>query len=159
MAIYFEPIGIIHTPYETKDDMPVQPQGAIGVKGTVTINEQFKEGLKDLDGFSHIYLIYHFHKSENYTLEVMPFLDDTSHGVFATRAPKRPNAIGISVVLLKAIKDNVLNIENVDMLNGTPLLDIKPYIPDFDTHKGQKTGWLNDKTEKLGILRSDNRFK
>lgn len=158
MTINYEPIGIINTPFDRKDGMPIQAIGAKGIKGTIVLDRKFKEGLDDLAGFSHIYLIYHFHKSENYTLKAKPFLDDKSHGVFATRAPQRPNRVGISVVKLIGIKDNVLEIENVDMLNGTPLLDIKPYIPDFDIHKVEKTGWATNKTGDINSAKSDDRF-
>jgi tRNA-Thr(GGU) m(6)t(6)A37 methyltransferase TsaA len=111
-----------------------------------------------LIGFSHIILIYNFHKSETYELETKPFLDTKKRGVFSTRAPKRPNSIGISVVKLLEIDNNILFIENVDILNETPLLDIKPYIPEFDHHKVEKYGWIGHKIEKLNTVKSDNRF-
>ena len=107
--------------------MPIQPSGAKGVAGTIEISPDFIEGLKDLDGFSHIILIYHFHLSKEYTLSVKPFMDDKLRGVFATRAPRRPNPIGISVVkLIKVEPRNLLYTENLDIIDGTPLLDIKP---------------------------------
>lgn len=159
MTINYESIGIINTSYNTKGGMPIQSNAAKGIRGTVTIEKKFMEGLEDLDGFSHIYLIYHFHKSDNYTLKTKPFLDDKTHGVFATRAPQRPNSIGISVVKLVEINDNVLEVENVDILDGTPLLDIKPYIPDFDVHEVEKIGWLVNKIENINIIKSDDRFK
>jgi len=159
MSIKFEPIGIINTPHKTKEGMPIQSISAKGIKGRIELKEEFLDGLLDLDGFSHIYLIYHFHKSVGYKLQVMPFLDDKLHGVFSTRAPKRPNAIGMSVVKLTSIKGNILEIENVDMLDGTPLLDIKPYIPQFDNHEIEKGGWVEDKIGKLDEKKSDDRFK
>lgn len=158
MTINYEPIGIINTPYKRKEGMPIQSISAEGIKGTITIEKKFIKGLEDLDGFSHIYLIYHFHKSENYALLTKPFLDGKSHGVFATRAPQRPNPIGISVVKLIGMKDNVIKIENIDMLDGTPLLDIKPYIPDFDIHKVEKVGWVAGKAENIKTIKSDDRF-
>ena len=158
MEIIFEQIGTIYTPFTTRDGMPIQSKGAKGVKGEVLIKEAFAKGLKDLDGFSHIILLYYFHKSKGYELETKPFLDDTKRGVFATRAPKRPNAIGMSVVKLLEINENTLLIEGVDILNETPLIDIKPYITDFDQHKIEKTGWIKDKTEKLSAIKSDKRF-
>jgi len=112
----------------------------------------------DLDGFSHIYLIYYFHKSEGYKLQVIPFLDKLVHGVFSTRAPRRPNAIGISVVKLISINDNMLEIENVEMLDGTPLLDIKPYIPEFDNYKVEKRGWFSKNIDNFNDIVSDDRF-
>ena len=159
MTISFEPIGIINTPHKSKEGMPIQSQGAKGIKGTITIEEKFMEGLKDLDGFSHVHLIYHFHKSDTYTLTTKPFLDDKEHGVFATRVPQRPNQIGISVVKLNGIKGNVLEIENVDILDATPLLDIKPYIPDFDIHEVDKVGWYLNKTDHINSIKSDDRFQ
>lgn len=138
--------------------MPVQPAAAKGVKGKVVLEEKYTEGLKDLEGFSHIYLIYYLHKSDAYKLKVIPFLDEEERGLFSTRAPNRPNPIGISVVRLLNIQNNQLEIENVDILDGTPLLDIKPYIPAFDTFPADKTGWLEGKEQELGKRKSDNRF-
>lgn len=159
MSIIFEPVGIIHTPFKTKEGMPIQPNGAIGIKGQVIVKEKFTPGLCDLDGFSHVILIYHFHKSSGFELLTTPFLDDIKRGVFATRAPKRPNSIGISVVRLLRIEKNILQVENVDMLDETPLLDIKPYIPDFDIHKTEKNGWIENKTNQLNKIKSDKRFE
>lgn len=158
MEISYKPIGVIHSPFKTKEGMPIQPAGATGIKGTIEIKPEFSEGLLDLEGFTYIYLIYHFHQSEGFKLLVKPFLDQKKHGVFATRAPKRPNQIGISIVKLKKIEGNILEIENVDVLDGTPLLDIKPYIPAFDWFETTKSGWMtNDKN--LKYFKSDNRFK
>jgi len=159
MTITFDPIGIIHTPFKTKAGMPIQPAGAKGIKGRIELKPEFVPGLLDLDGFSHIILVYHFHRSVGFELQTKPFLDDKKHGIFAVRAPQRPNPIGISVVKLLSISDNILEIENVDMLDGTPLLDIKPYIPDFDIHDVEKSGWIRNKSRKLRQTRSDNRFK
>jgi tRNA-Thr(GGU) m(6)t(6)A37 methyltransferase TsaA len=159
MQLYFNPIGIIHTPFIAREGMPIQSPGASGVKGTVELNEDLTDGLLHLSGFSHIYLIYYFHRSEGYQLYVTPFLDNQVHGVFATRAPKRPNQIGLSVVKLLSVKKNILEIENVDILDGTPLLDIKPYVPAFDVHKTQKCGWLTEKVKSAANTQSDNRFK
>ena len=125
----YQPIGIIHTPFSRPEGMPIQPAGAVGITGSVEVLEQFRPGLKDLDGFSHIILLYQFHRSQGFSLEIVPFLDSKPRGVFATRAPKRPNPIGLSVVHLLRIEHNILYIENVDILDRTPLLDIKPYIP------------------------------
>jgi tRNA-Thr(GGU) m(6)t(6)A37 methyltransferase TsaA len=158
MTINLTPIGTIHTPFIRKEGMPIQSKDSIGIKGTVKMKRKFMEGLLDLDKFSHIYLVYCFHKSKGFNLHVVPFLDDKPHGVFATRAPRRPNPIGISVVKLISIKDNILEIENVDMLDGTPLLDIKPYIPQFDIHNTEKNGWIKNKTGYSKKVRSDDRF-
>ncbi|MEE4116693.1 MAG: tRNA (N6-threonylcarbamoyladenosine(37)-N6)-methyltransferase TrmO [Marinilabiliaceae bacterium] len=159
MKINYKSIGRIHTPFKNIKGMPIQSKGSIGIKGTIRLKKEFVKGLLDLAEFSHIYLIYHFHKSKDFNLNVIPFLDNKPHGIFATRAPKRPNPIGISVVKLISIKDNILEIENVDMLDGTPLLDIKPYISQFDIHEIEKNGWINRKTGYPDETRSDNRFK
>ncbi|MGB4655463.1 MAG: tRNA (N6-threonylcarbamoyladenosine(37)-N6)-methyltransferase TrmO [Bacteroidales bacterium] len=159
MSIVLEPIGIIYTPFKTREGMPIQSIGAKGVKGRIELNEEFVPGLADLDGFSHIILIYYFHKSVGYELLTKPFLDNVQRGVFATRAPKRPNSIGLSVVRNLKIEKNIIYIENVDILDETPLLDIKPYIPDFDIHKTEKSGWIERKIEDLNKIKSDGRFK
>ena len=154
-----KPIGTIYTPYNDREGMPIQPTGAKGVKGKIELIPELTDGLKDLDGFSHIILIYHFHLSKKYELHVKPFMDDKIRGVFSTRAPKRPNPIGFSVVKLNKIEKNILHIENIDVLNGTPLLDIKPFIPDVDIVKTDKIGWLEGKAGKMNEKKSDIRFK
>lgn len=156
--ISYKPIGIIHTPYEKTGDMPIQPSAAKGISGTIELNPDFTAGLKDIEGFSHLILIYHFHLSFGLSMEVKPFLDDKHHGVFATRAPRRPNNIGLSVVRLIKVEKNILHIENVDIVNGTPLLDIKPFVSDFDAAENVKTGWLTGSKHKISNKKSDNRF-
>ncbi len=158
MTITYQSIGTIRTPFKKTEGMPIQPSGAKGVKGKIELRNEFIEGLLDLEGFSHIILLYHFHKSEGYSLKVIPFLDDKTHGLFTTRAPRRPNSIGMSIVKLTGIVENILEIENVDMLDGTPLLDIKPYIPDFDFVNVEKTGWHANHSGKVNHISSDNRF-
>ena len=157
--IEFKPIGIIHTPFTTPENMPIQPAGAAGVQGTVEIFDEFLAGLKDLDGFSHIILLYHFHRSQGFSLQVVPFMDTQGRGVFATRAPKRPNPIGLSIVALDRIESGVLHVRNVDMLDGTPLFDIKPYVPEFDSHTDVRTGWLEEARKSVATRMSDGRFK
>ena len=160
MKIEYSPIGIIRTPHTKREGMPIQPTGAKGISGTVEIFETFADGLKDLDGFSHIILLYYFHRSNGYKLEIIPFLDNKSHGVFATRAPNRPNSIGLSIVQLNKIENSILYIENIDVLDKTPLLDIKPYVPDFDEQTSVRTGWMMDVQKKtVTEKKSDNRFK
>ncbi len=158
--VIYKPIGTIHSPFKDLEGMPIQPIGAKGVKGEVHLNEEYKEGLKDLEGFSHIILIYHFHLSKGYSLKVKPFLDTTKRGIFATRAPKRPNPIGMSVVCLDKIEGSKVHISNMDIVDGTPLLDIKPYIPNFDKCKGEEVriGWFEDKHEDANHKKSDRRF-
>ncbi|WP_281351399.1 tRNA (N6-threonylcarbamoyladenosine(37)-N6)-methyltransferase TrmO [Prolixibacter denitrificans] len=146
------------TPFKSKEGMPIQSRLAKGIKGRIELKEEFVPGLLDLDGFSHIFLVYYFHESNGFELQVKPFLDDNKHGVFATRAPKRPNGIGMSVVKLLHVDKNILEVENVDMLDGTPLLDIKPYIPQFDDHQVEKWGWVEDKENRMKDIQSDDRF-
>lgn len=157
-TIAFRPIGVIHSPFKERSGAPIQPAGASGVRGTVQLDPEYAPGLKDLDGFSHIILVYHFHLSEGYELEVIPFLDDIPRGVFATRAPKRPNPVGISVVRLVSIDGAELTIEDTDILDGTPLLDIKPFVPRFDAPDVERVGWLTGKGEDAREKRADERF-
>ncbi|KZX15399.1 tRNA (N6-threonylcarbamoyladenosine(37)-N6)-methyltransferase TrmO [Methanobrevibacter filiformis] len=159
--IEFKTIGIIETPFNEIEGMPIQPNGANGVKGKIYLNKEFKEGLKDIESFSHLTLTYFLHEIKDYSLLVKPFLDDNTHGIFATRSPKRPNPIGISVVRLNSVKDNVLIISNVDMLNKTPLLDIKPYVPQLyeETCENLKIGWFEKKHKNAKHKKSDDRFK
>ena len=156
--VIYHPIGIIHSPYQQIEGMPIQPCGAIGMAGTVEINHEFAGGLKDINGFSHIFLIYHFHISKGYSLEVIPFLDDHPKGVFATRAPKRPNPIGLSIVKLIKVEDNILHIEDVDILDNTPLLDIKPYVSEFDALDQTEVGWYSKAKYNVRKRKSDLRF-
>lgn len=142
IMIEFTPIGIIHSPFLEPEGMPIQPSRAAGVQGTVEIFKEYRDGLRDLDGFSHIILLFYFHRSRGFNLTVVPYLDTVPRGVFATRAPRRPNAIGLSVVQLNRVEDGILHIQNVDVLDGTPLLDIKPYIPEFDAPAAAHTGWI-----------------
>ena len=157
--IKYNPIGIIHSPFKENEGVPIQPCGAKGIKGLIEIRKELEEGLRDLNGFSHIILLYHFHLSKDYSLSIVPFLDDTPHGVFATRAPKRPNPIGLSVVKLIKIEKNILHIENIDTVDGTPLLDIKPYVGKFDDSEEVRIGWLTEKTNKFKNIKADKRFK
>jgi len=157
--VKYKPIGIIHSPFRDPKGMPIQPVGAKGIQGTVEVQDQYKDGLKDLDGFSHIILIYHFHLSEGYSLQVKPFLDDTPRGIFAIRGPRRPNPIGISVVRLERIEGATLHVSNVDIVDNTPLLDIKPCVPKFDALEDVRIGWLADRSEHAVHKRSDERFK
>jgi tRNA-Thr(GGU) m(6)t(6)A37 methyltransferase TsaA len=159
MNINYTSIGIIRTPFQDIKQMPIQPAGAKGIRGTVEIKPEFTAGLKDLAGFSHIILLYHLHLSKGFALIVKPFLDRRRHGVFATRAPRRPNALGLSTVKLTRIKGNTLYIENIDVVDGTPLLDIKPYVPEFNIHGNIRLGWLRDKVGKVRQMKADDRFR
>lgn len=156
-VIIFDPIGVIKTPFATLNGMPIQPEGAKEICGTVELKKKFVEGLKDLEGFSYIILLYHLHMAKECKLTVTPFMDDKPHGVFATRAPLRPNPIGISVVRLIKIEKHKLFIEDVDILDGTPLLDIKPFIPQIDNRMNNNIGWLQGKGN-IFQRKSDTRF-
>jgi tRNA-Thr(GGU) m(6)t(6)A37 methyltransferase TsaA len=150
VKIDFTPIGIIRSPFSEPEGMPNQPSRAAGVQGRVELYEEYRDGLRDLAGFSHIILLFHFHRSRGFDLTLVPYMDTVPRGVFATRAPRRPNAIGLSVVQLDRVEEGVLHIQNVDMLDGTPLLDIKPYVPAFDAPAGVSTGWLGPVISRTG---------
>ena len=139
-----KPIGIIHSSFKKPDGMPIQPAFADGAEGKVEVLPQFTSGLKDLEGFERIWLIYWFDRVIETKLSVKPFRDNSERGLFSTRAPCRPNPIGMSPVRLLRIVNNVLHIDNIDVLDGTPLLDIKPYIPEFDCFEGSKCGWMQN---------------
>ncbi len=156
--ISFNPIGIIHSPFKEPRGAPIQPPGAVDVQGTVEVFAEYTEGLQDLAGFSHIILIYYLHLSRPYTLTVKPFMDDRTHGVFATRAPARPNSIGISMLRLVSIESNLLTVQGIDAVEGTPLLDIKPYVPKFDACPAERTGWLDGVAGRATTTRADSRF-
>ena len=147
MEFLMRPIGVIHSPFPEKDQTPIQASRS-QVIGLVEVYPEFADGLKDIEDLSHIFLIYVFHKSSGYALQVRPFLDDQEHGVFATRHPCRPNPIGISIVRLLTRQENALTIEGVDVLDGTPLLDIKPYVHDFDMRTETRGGWYNTRSNK-----------
>ena len=156
--ISFKRIGVIHSPFTEPAGTPIQPPGADGAEGKVELFPEYTKGLEDLEGFSHIFLIYYFHKSRGGPLRFKPFLDEHYHGVFAMRGSARPNSIGLSVLALERIEDNILHVRDVDILDGTPLLDIKPYVPQFDTRKNVRIGWLDSKVDDLKGARDDGRF-
>jgi len=152
-------IGVIHTPYKSVREMPVQPAGSAGAVGSIELNPELAAGLKDLGGFSHILVIYGFHRVAGSRLTVTPFLDQTPHGVFATRAPTRPNPLGLSLLQLVRIAGTTLQVAGIDMLDGTPLFDIKPYVPAFDQPIGTvRSGWLEGTAAAAVTVRSDDRF-
>jgi tRNA-Thr(GGU) m(6)t(6)A37 methyltransferase TsaA len=152
------PIGVIHTPFQDIEGMPIQPEGATDTMGRVEVKLKYCGGLKDLEGFSHIILIYQFHRSRGFSLSVKPFLDDEDRGIFSTRAPRRPNPLGLSIVKLERVEGCTLHVRGIDVVDGTPLLDIKPYVPEFDAPSVEKVGWLEGRTKKLKETRSDDRF-
>jgi tRNA-Thr(GGU) m(6)t(6)A37 methyltransferase TsaA len=156
--ITFRPIGLISTPFTEPEGTPIQPKAAEGVAGSIKIFPEFCQGLQDLEGFSHIFLLYHFHLVRGFSLLIKPFLDDEPRGLFATRAPARPNPIGLSLVRLMAIEADTLHVLDVDMLDGTPLLDIKPFVPEFDARDRARIGWLASNLNKLKTAKDDGRF-
>ncbi|MCD6246414.1 tRNA (N6-threonylcarbamoyladenosine(37)-N6)-methyltransferase TrmO [candidate division WOR-3 bacterium] len=158
--ICYKPIGVIHSPFKKIEGTPIQPlaENAKDIKGKVEVFKEYEDGLKDIEGFSHIILIYHFNRVKKGKLIVKPYMDEENHGVFATRAPGRPNPIGISIVKLIKVEKNILIVENFDILDGTPLLDIKNYVPEFDNRNVKKVGWLEKNIVKLDDARDDGRF-
>ena len=156
--VKYEPIGIIHSPFTDRIGIPRQAAGAPEITAKIEIFDEYIDGLSDLDGFSHIVVIFHLHLVQKSSLKAFPPWDHREHGVFATRSPHRPNPIGVSVVRLENIDRNILNISGVDMADGTPVLDIKPYIPQFDIRKVEKIGWLEKNVHKLPSSKDDGRF-
>jgi tRNA-Thr(GGU) m(6)t(6)A37 methyltransferase TsaA len=157
--ILYKPIGIIKSEHTSSQKTPIQPVFAEGCLGRAEIFPEYAEGLRDLEGFSHIYLIYHLHKAKDAKLLVKPFLQDTEHGVFATRSPDRPNAIGMSIVELLKLEGNILYLKGLDILNDTPLLDIKPYTSKFDQIKTTRNGWQDDIDDSTASHRGNRGYK
>lgn len=158
MNITYKPIGYVHSPIKKSEGAPIQSIGADNMNGYIELDPSLIEGLKDLDGFSHLIVLYHFHKSKDVQLLCKPFLEDIEHGIFAIRGPNRPNAIGCSIVTNIRIEGNIIHIGNVDMLDGTPVLDIKPYVHEFDSRSNTRNGWLDKNVKRSKTIRSDNRF-
>jgi tRNA-Thr(GGU) m(6)t(6)A37 methyltransferase TsaA len=156
--VVYKPIGVVYSPFKAPQDVPIQSVAAEGVTGIVEVAREYVEGLRDVDGFSHLILVYHCHLAQDYSLLVRPFLDERLHGVFSTRAPSRPNPVGVSVVRLTRMEKNMLHIQDVDIIDGTPLLDIKPFVPEFDQRKAERIGWLTKKVDKMHSSRDDGRF-
>jgi tRNA-Thr(GGU) m(6)t(6)A37 methyltransferase TsaA len=155
----YESIGVIRTPFESLEGMPIQPIGADSVTGTVEIEASYADGLADLAEFSHCILLYHFHASDDDApLRVEPFLDDERRGVFSTRAPQRPNSIGLSVVAMESVTERELTVRGIDVVDGTPLLDIKPFVPEFDIPSEVQTGWLDASESTIRSEQADKRF-
>jgi tRNA-Thr(GGU) m(6)t(6)A37 methyltransferase TsaA len=157
MKITYRPIGFVHSPFSDTDGMPIQPSRGQGVRGTIELEPDYVEGLADLDGFSHIILLCHLHRARPHRLRVVPYLDDRERGLFATRSPSRPNPIGLSVVRLVAIDGHRLEIADIDLLDGTPVLDIKPYVGDFDERPDARFGWLEEARRRQ--RNADRRFE
>lgn len=157
--IRYEPIGLLYTPFNEPSGAPIQPCGAGDALGRAELRTELAPALEGLEGFSHVILLYHCHRAAAFKLKVKPFLDQNEHGLFATRAPARPNSMGLSVVELVAVEGNVLRLKGVDMLDQSPLLDVKPYVPQFDAPPGTvRTGWLADKAQDAPTKKADERF-
>jgi tRNA-Thr(GGU) m(6)t(6)A37 methyltransferase TsaA len=157
-TITFTPIGVVHSPFTELVGMPIQPAGATGIPGWIDIDPAYGAGLQDVNGFSHLILIYHLHRIAKGSLVVTPFLDDQPRGVFATRSPMRPNAIGLSIVRLLQVDGLRLDVEDIDVVDGTPLLDIKPYVPTFDVRAADRIGWFEGRVKRVAEARADDRF-
>ena len=158
MKITYKPIGKIRSPFKEPEGTPIQPTAEGSANGKIELLLDYKEGLKDLEGFSHLILLFHCHKAGEPSLTIKPFMEDKPHGIFSIRAPSRPNSIGLSIVQLEKIEDNIVYIKNVDILDETPLLDIKPYVPEFDRRDNVKIGWLEKNVSKLSSIEDDGRF-
>ena len=156
--VTFFPVGVVHSPHKELAGMPVQPPSAAGIAGEIEIFPEYAEGLLDIEGFSRIMVFYHLHRSAGPLLSAIPFLDTVPHGVFASRIPRRPNSLGFSVVRLLSRDRNILKIADVDILDGTPVLDIKPYVPEFDSYPNESSGWFAEKLDDMSSKRSDDRF-
>jgi tRNA-Thr(GGU) m(6)t(6)A37 methyltransferase TsaA len=157
-AVCFDPIGLIHSPFKDPVGMPIQSIAAQGVPGWIEVDPVYQPGLQDLAGFDYLILLYHLHLIEGANLTVTPFLDDQPRGVFATRSPKRPNPIGLSIVRLVRVDGARVEIEDVDVVDGTPLLDIKPYVPAFDVRATERIGWFAKNIARVAEVRADGRF-
>ncbi len=152
-------IGMISTPHKTIANIPIQSVGAEEFVGIIELEPQLMEALEGLEGFSNLILLYHLHLSNGYKIRVKPFMDDKEHGLFATRSPKRPSPIGMSTVELLKIEGNKIWFKGADMLDGTPLIDIKPFFRQVDNRPNAVSGWLDSKDDDLATKhRSDDRF-
>ena len=157
--VTLQPIGLVRSPFADIEGMPIQAAASVGLTGTIELDPAYGEGLADLEGFSHLILLYHLHRVRAPRLTVTPFLDAQPRGVFATRSPTRPNAIGLSTVRLLAIRGTTLDIADLDILDGTPLLDIKPYVPAFDDRSDARIGWFAGRADLAGQTKADGRFR
>ena len=154
----YKAIGVIHSPFGEPKGTPLQAAAAEGVEGSVEVFPEYADGLRDIEGFSHVILLYHFHLAKPGSLSVKPFLDNVRRGVFATRAPSRPNRIGLSVARLQRVDGNAIYVQDVDIVEGTPLLDIKPYVPQLDPRGQVRIGWMGRRMGELPVKRDDGRF-
>lgn len=156
--ITYHPIGVVESPHRRPEGMPIQPAGARGFRGSLRLRPEFAAALADLDGFSHVIVLYHFHQAGPFQPKVTPFLDRQPRGLFATRAPRRPNPIGLSVLRIVGIEGALIEVEDIDILDGTPVLDVKPYVPAFDAPADVRTGWMEQNAQRAESMRADDRF-
>lgn len=157
-ALSYRPVGVVRSPFTAPAGMPLQSVAARDVHGQIEIYREFAAGLTDLDGFSHIHVLAHLHRGRPGGLTVVPFLDDTERGVFSTRSPRHPNPIGLSVMRLLSVNGTILQVTGIDLLDGTPVLDIKPYVPQFDAIAAERTGWLQRVAPRVHDTTADARF-
>ncbi|HEX4008427.1 MAG TPA: tRNA (N6-threonylcarbamoyladenosine(37)-N6)-methyltransferase TrmO [Solirubrobacteraceae bacterium] len=158
-SVTYRPIGVIRSPFTTPEGMPLQSVAAADVHGQIVLAPELAPAVADLDGFSHVHVVAHLHRGVPGGLTVVPFLDDTPRGVLATRSPRHPNPIGLSVVRLLAVDGATLEVAGLDLLDGTPVLDIKPYVPAFDAFEAERTGWLATAAQRVHQVRADARFR
>ncbi|MFT3719754.1 tRNA (N6-threonylcarbamoyladenosine(37)-N6)-methyltransferase TrmO [Pseudorhodoferax sp.] len=156
--IVCRPIGVVRSRFAAPEGMPVQTAGAPQETGRIEVDPAYAAGLRDIEGFEYLIVLTHLHLCRHERLEVVPFLDQASHGVFATRAPARPNRIGLSIVRLEAVDGTVLRFSGNDMVDGTPVLDIKPYVPRFDVRQTERIGWFAQRLDALEAARADGRM-
>jgi tRNA-Thr(GGU) m(6)t(6)A37 methyltransferase TsaA len=157
-AVVYRPIGVARTLYSTPAGMPLQSVAALDEPGSIELDPELAPGLRDLDGFSHLFVVSHLHRSSPGDLVVVPFLDQTPRGVFATRSPKHPNPIGLSIVRLLGVDGATLHVAGLDLLDGTPVLDVKPYVPAFDRIDAERVGWFEGRADEVHARRADDRF-
>ncbi len=155
----FRSIGVIHSPHKDVSRTPIQPVFCNDIKGRVVLEDEYADGLRGLEGFSHIYLFYYFHESRKVCLQLKPYLSDQEQGIFASRAPHRPNKLGMSLVRLMSIEGNVLHIKDIDVIDGTPLFDIKPYIQRFDSRENARSGWQDTIPDDIAGSRGVREYK
>jgi tRNA (adenine37-N6)-methyltransferase len=156
--VLYRPIGVVHSPFGELAGMPLQSVAADDIEGTIEIEPEFAPGLQDIEGFSHLFVVSHLHRGKPGGLVVQPFLDDTPRGVFSTRSPRHPNPIGLSIVRLLSVTGGTLQVAGIDLVDGTPVLDLKPYVPPFDHVAAERIGWFGGRAADVHTKRADARF-
>ncbi len=157
--IQYDPIGVIRTPFDDPERMPIQPAGESAATGTVDLNDEYEAGLADLEGFSHCILLYHLHAGDGgYSLTPTSFLDETPQGLFATPTPSRPNPLGLAVVAIESVEASELTVSGIDIVDWTPVLDIKPFVGAFDIPDDPVDGWVEGAQADVETAAADDRF-